>query len=530
MKPSLKQNLDYLAACFFEAGILNWVVSPGSRNAPIVAALVKHGAFKLHSFPDERAAAFAAMGLSISQNYPCGVICTSGTAAANFYPAVCEAFYQRVPLMVVTADRPEHLIDQWDGQTIHQKNIYGQHIRYQIHINASSCDFNFIETSVYESVEKSLQPVGGPVHINIALDDPIYQDIENNSEGLPSPNPFVFAHSNPTSITIDQINRHLGKAKKILILVGQKSPGESISIALRNLETKFPILSDICSEQINIGINFWDSTLTHSIPADDLVPDLILSIGMAMISKPLKQWLSSHKPKHIHISEFGEIGDPFGTKPIWLNHHPADFLTALDLATEETTTDFLNLWSTFCKQSEPKLPSKYINEFQWVKKLMAWGNSETVFHFGNSMSIRYASWVGKSEARILSNRGTSGIDGSLSTAVGFALGNPSTKNIVILGDISAIYDAHALWCNELPKNLTIIVLNNFGGQIFNWIQGPSKVQEMMPFIETPNHLNFEHLSAFYGLPFTRFTSKNSFVELLTAISVPSTQFIEIQSI
>ena len=118
-----KIQLDFLTCLLDDAGVTTWFVSPGSRNAPIVASLVKHGGFTLHSFPDERAAAFAALGAAQGSRYPVGVICTSGTAAANLYPAVCEAFYQRVPLLLLTADRPPELIDQWDGQTIHQNNL-----------------------------------------------------------------------------------------------------------------------------------------------------------------------------------------------------------------------------------------------------------------------------------------------------------------------------------------------------------------------------------------------------------------------
>jgi 2-succinyl-5-enolpyruvyl-6-hydroxy-3-cyclohexene-1-carboxylate synthase len=122
-----KIQLDFIVCLLADAGVTRWMVSPGSRNAPLVASMVKHGGFDLHSFPDERVAAFAALGAAQGSRYPVGVICTSGTAAANLYPAVCEAYYQRIPLLVLTADRPPELIDQWDGQTIHQNNLFQPH-------------------------------------------------------------------------------------------------------------------------------------------------------------------------------------------------------------------------------------------------------------------------------------------------------------------------------------------------------------------------------------------------------------------
>ena len=499
---NLRNNLDFIATLFFEAGVTNWIVSPGSRNAPIAAGFIRHGGFTLHSFPDERAAAFAAMGMSIANQYPCGVICTSGTAAANFYPAVCEAFYQRVPMVVVTADRPEDLIDQWDGQTIHQKDIYKPHIRSSINIDANEEDFLELESTIYEAVKSAQFPVTGPVHINIALEDPIYSEIDQPFYQTQPSKPFIYHHAVTPPVPADLIqkilsNKHIPTNPKILILVGQHHPSESLSSALSLIQNKFPTLSDICSHQIEYGLQQWDLALTSEGFKEELLPDILVTVGMAMISKPLKKALTNAKLTHLHIAESSEVGNPFHTIPIILTHHDADFLTALYLHSEENES-YLNLWKqTTNKANTKKFEGHYLQEFNAVKLIMEQSSESMALHFGNSMSIRYASWVGSTKAKVFGNRGTSGIDGSLSTAVGYAIANPNTTTVCILGDISFIYDAHGMWTTQFPPNLKIVVLNNKGGQIFNWIDGPSKEPKLMPFIETPQDYNLSKLCDFY---------------------------------
>ena len=499
---NLRNNLDFIATLFFEAGVTNWIVSPGSRNAPIVAGLIRHGGFTLHSFPDERAAAFAAMGMSIANQYPCGVICTSGTAAANFYPAVCEAFYQRVPMVVVTADIPEYLIDQWDGQTIHQTNIYEPHIRSSFSINANNESFLELESTIYEAVKITQFRVAGPVHINIALEDPIYSEMDQPFYQTQPSKPFIYHHAVTPPVPADFIqkilsNKHIPTNPKILILVGQHHPSESLSHALSLIQNKFPTLSDICSHQIEYGLQQWDLALTSEGFKEELLPDILVTVGMAMISKPLKKALTNAKLTHLHITESGEVGNPFHTIPIILSHHDADFLTALYLHSEENES-YLNLWKqTTNKANTKKFEGHYLQEFNAVKLIMEQSSESMALHFGNSMSIRYASWVGSTKAKVFGNRGTSGIDGSLSTAVGYAIANSEHPVVCVLGDISFIYDAHGMWTRQFPSNLKIVVLNNKGGQIFNWIDGPSKEPKLMPFIETPQDYNISKLCNFY---------------------------------
>lgn len=496
----LRENLDFIATLFYEAGITQWAVSPGSRNAPIVASFLRHGQFTLHSFPDERAAAFAALGMSLENQYPAGVICTSGTAAINLYPAVCEAFYQRTPLIVLTADRPANLIDQWDGQTIHQQNLFQPHCLDFFAIEGHSIDQISLQNTIYSAVETSQFPINGPVHINLSLADPIYDGLSKPFFNTQPSKPFVFKHNTPEPVTAELILETIPESfSKILVIVGQHNPSQSLSEALSLLQNKIPVLTDICSHQIEFGIQNWDLALSSNDFPENLVPEILVTIGMATISKPLKTILRKYKPKHIHVCESGSVGDPFQTNPTILYHHDADFLTALYLHNAENT-DYLTLWENLgYLANTSKLSSNYLSEYLLVKTIMDLDGDSPVLHFGNSMSIRYASWVGQSKSQIFCNRGTSGIDGSLSTAVGFALANPNKKNICILGDISFLYDSNAMWTNHFPQNLKIIVINNGGGQIFSWINGPLEEPKLKPFIETPQSYQFADLCKFFQL-------------------------------
>lgn len=518
---TLKQQIDFLVGVLADAGVTTWMVSPGSRNAPIVAGMLRHGKFDLYSFPDERVAAFAALGFAQGTRHPAGVICTSGTAATNLYPAICEAFYQRVPLLAITADRPPELIDQWDGQTIHQNKLFHPHCTANTQLPTFCNDLSAsqqriiieaIESTTQNAIASTLFPIPGPAHINIPLREPIYEGIDSIFELQKQIKPFVFAHNTPIPVSeslimntiLSELNSN--NSSKILIVVGMHHENPELTHAIQDIGQFFPVLCDVNSKQHSIGLQPWDLALiTNPNIPENLIPNTLITMGMGLVSKPIKQWLKAHKPaRHFHVSaiENDAIGDPFQTKPKHLFHNEVDFLFALAQCIQKKKSEhaYLENWRGFINSAKDlSISAPFRGEYLLVKSLLKQADSNMVFQIGNSMSIRYASWAGSSQAQIFANRGTSGIDGSLSTAVGYALAHPSKKIIALLGDVSAIYDAHAFWTNKLPKNLIVIVINNGGGQIFNWIQGTNQLPNLLPFIETPQQYNLQHLCDFYEI-------------------------------
>ncbi len=532
--PQLSHNLDYLTQLWEEAGIFHWVVSPGSRNAPIVAALLKNKSFTLHSAPDERSGAFVALGIAQSHRYPAAFLCTSGTALLNAYSAVCEAYYQRIPLLIVSADRPEHLIDQWDGQTLRQQGIFGTYSRQSLHLNARNLHFPDCASQVYGLIQSSMLPIPGPVHINIALDEPIYEGVADiPSTKIPTP-PFVFKEFQQNQApTIEKLNEIfdtlLVSTPKIAVVIGHSTPNKSVSDVLNRLQHTLPVFADVCSHQSEYGLANWDwGLLKRDIP-DALKPDLLITLGTTVLSKPLKGKLKVWKPKHLHLGIYEEVGDPFQTQPLHWKGFESDQLETILIAIDQNpewknhVTDFKKIWTDYISKQQltyQNIPQPFSNELHWINELMQQINSENhIIQMGNSMPIRYASWSTPTAAAVYANRGVSGIDGSISTAIGTAYANPNKHVLAVVGDVSTVYDSNAFWM-DFPTNLTVIVINNQGGRIFDWISGPNQFPPLKPFIHTPKTFDFSKIADFFQVPYLQLSIAdfNNSVQSALAIS------------
>ena len=542
----LSERLDYIAALFHEAGINNWFVAPGSRNAPIVAALSRSEAINLQSFPDERACAFAAMGFGLKNRYPAAFLCTSGSALANAYPAVLEAYYQRIPLLIVSADRPENRIDQWDGQTIRQAQFFGNYVRHSFHFDARSISQESLIEGVFSSIKGSLEGIPGPIHINIALSEPIYEGINSifDPNQLASNTPQTplniptFVHKGPSYPPVfPEDIREIINHKKTVLVIGMHTESTLLSEVFRKSQAFLPIFCDVSSSQTEYGLEAWDWGLFRREIPESLKPDVLITMGMGIVSKSLKQALTHWKPQHIHVGMHDEVGDPFMSQPQHWKAHEADFAEALyqiisdtphttaslqeknqtSVQPLDTPENYKQNWESFILEqtlSPLNLGSPFDSEFRFIKALFSRLTHVDRLHLGNSMTVRYGNWAGKTQARVCSNRWVSGIDGCLSTAVGDAIANPDNSVWVVLGDVSSVYDSNALW-TDLPPNLTIVILNNSGGRIFDFINGPNELPAIRDYIHTPRTFDFGKLAAFYNVEYLKYS-----LELLkTDISV-----------
>ena len=480
------------------------VISPGSRNAPILFAL-NHSKKNCYSIIDERSAGFIALGIAKHTRQPVILNCTSGTSSLNYYPAIAEAFYARVPLIVITADRPPEQIDAWDGQAIRQKNVYKNHIRGEF-----QTPDNFEDESAFSAIAQQVMncmssEIPGPVHINIPIREPFYDmspsDISTPAQvdfpSLPKIELNLSSIAKLTNVSFDH--------KKVLIFNGMDD-GEGITIT----SDEAVILSDITSSK-HSNVSYWDAMLFSSLSKKGgmdilkvLSPDILITSGTTTLSKGLKHFLSIHKPEvHFHISNYNEVGNMFGTQPQIL--HPSDIQISHsgDLQPEK---GFLNAWINMTVTFQLKfsqLDWLGYHEFSVVNFILEKLNSNDILHLSNSMPIRYASFLmnNKSiENKIYANRGTSGIDGCSSTALGNAL--VSDQNVkLITGDVAFFYDVNAFFNEHVPQNLKIIVLNNHGGGIFNLIKGPESLGESIKFQTTPHYLNASSLCDHFGIPY-----------------------------
>jgi len=471
---SVKENTQHiydLVALCAARGVEKAVVCPGSRCAPLLLGFGKHSAIETISVTDERSAGFIGLGIAQQTGKPVVLVCTSGTAALNFAPAVTEAFYQNVQLIVLTADRPAEWIDQWDGQTIHQSDIYQDHV---------SGSYTF--TKENQSIAEEVLSLDGPVHLNVPIAEPFYPD---SLDEIKFGNPVYKNLNKPVEVDNSELQTLLLSTSKVMILAGQSEPNVELFDLLNSLEV--PVVTDVTSNL---------HTLSNSVNAVDALstPDLLITIGRSIINKKLKLFLRENPPKvHWHIGT-GMVGDPFSSLTETVNCRPEKYLKGLKFNSAEYRDSFV--------KSERNITGTEFNYFTAVEKIITELPENSVLHLGNGMPVRIVDFIGlEKDIDVFCNRGTSGIDGVVSSAVGHALAD-NKAHMLIVGDLSFFYDRNGLWLNhEFPANLQIVVLNDGGGGIFNMISGPVDQGELTKLFTVPHNRTAELTADEFGLKY-----------------------------
>lgn len=501
----MQQHVFTLAEVCAQYGITDAIICPGSRSAPLVYAFTNNNSFTCHSAIDERSAAFIALGIAQQQQRPVVLICTSGTATLNFFPAVAEAYYQKIPLLVLSADRPPELLNQQDGQMIMQKGVFGKHVlgsHELLCFEEDNIDFQLTERIVSNALDACLSEKGyGPVHINVPLREPLYNyDFQKLDLKVPK-TPISFQERGAIQLpNFEGFMAAWEHSKKKLIVIGQWPISSALNEALSALCTnnELVILADLCANQhLTKSIENFDFVLktANSEVLDQLKPDLLLSFGGPLISKSLRNWLKSFNPTwHFRLQASEDAIDTWGNMTHLLCAPEIPYLSAIAKQKQsaiEEKNQYFNLWKSQVDKAGSTL-SQFHEQQVWceptsVHQILAAIPQDCMVQVGNSSAIRWTSWnfFLRNDLEVFCNRGTSGIDGSFSTALGAAIAKPNKLVYLIIGDISFNYDEHALWIEKLPENLKIIVLNNNGGNIFNWIDGPGKHPQKLSFFTTP---------------------------------------------
>jgi len=528
--PQYPQNelAQILIASCVAHNVEHVVISPGSRNAPLTIGFSNHSAVKTYSIVDERSAAFFALGMAQKLQKPVAIVCTSGSALLNYYPAIAEAFYSNIPLIVISADRPAHLIDIGDGQTIRQENVFENHILESISLDEK---LN-IEGSILEMIHETIniaKTQKGPVHINIPFDEPLY---ETQSEILTLEK--VLDDFEEIPLDVDELQKYAdvwNNATKKIVLVGAHFPDELLQTQLTHL-TKDPSVLVLIENTANVShIKFINSIDKLIFPLEEFEleqfqPDILLTLGGMIVSKKIKQHLRKFQPKtHWHVGSKRAFDTFF-----CLKHHfkisPQLFFSQFFFLTKPTESNFQQFWLAK-KTTRLKRHSDFINncDFSDLKvfdNLLKSIPENTQLQLSNSAVIRYSQLFDiEKTVQVFCNRGTSGIDGSTSTAIGAA--SISGKNtLFITGDISFFYDSNALWNNYIPVNFRIIIVNNGGGGIFRFIPGPQK-SNALDYFETPHQLTAEYLCKMYKFEYSTVKNEN---ELKSELS----NFYEVSSL
>lgn len=436
------------------------------------------------SVVDERSAAFKALGIALATQKPAAVVCTSGSAAVNFYPAVVEAYYQGVPLIMLTADRPQELIDRWDGQAIRQRDLFGSHVKISISTPEDySNTAHFIETARFAWTQSMINSPG-PVHINVPLHEPLYSI--NVLPGLHgSPVDEIRAQKTANVEIPDDIIAQLRRAKKPMLLIGHRTQGDPDTEWIQYLSEKgWTILADVASQVASAQPErAWENALLLNKLPELFYPDFLISTGTSILSKKLRNHLRANNSfVHYHMDESGYAADPFFTKPGVLPLNPSK-ISEFVMSFEENKVKL----ESFEKMVNNSLQTLPFGEFKAVVSLLTKLKSMDVLHLANSMPVRYAAYAMSvlGTSKVYANRGVSGIDGCVSTAVGASLADPRNIHYLITGDLAFFYDSNGLWQAALPNNLRILLLNNGGGGIFDILEGPKQQPVSMPYQTTP---------------------------------------------
>lgn len=536
----MQTHVFTIAHVCHQFGVKHAVISPGSRSAPLVYAFLRETDIHCHSVPDERSAGFVALGLAQQLQIPTVLICTSGTAVANYYPAVAEAFYQKIPLLILSADRPPELLDQQDGQMIRQKEIFEKHVlgSYELPCyEEENTDHQATANMVFEALAITIAAKGaGPVHINVPLREPLY-DIPS-AFVLPSVTlpPYPFQTKQVPEKDIVTLQDAWKKANRKLILVGQLPPSTELQYLLGELRksANVQVIADVVSnQQANSHAPLFDGVLQFASPdvLQALQPDFILSFGGPLVSKALKNWLKILQPKwHFRIQPNNQLINTYQNLTHTLQGNMEGYLESLlqiQEAVDPTTKSYAKRW-LIENQKVVNALNKFKAQKNWcepsaVATILDDLQEGVQLQIANSSSIRWVSWFGLPNKflTVFGNRGTSGIDGSVSTAVGAALANPDQRVVLLCGDLSLIYDEHAFWLEPLPANLRIVLLDNGGGNIFNWIDGPAKHPEHLHLFTTPHRRNFKTFSESWNLDYLKCEDFLSLEKNLNAFNEPS---------
>lgn len=486
---SNKENVNILTSLLLEYGVSDAVVCPGSRNAPIVHNLSVCEAIRCRPVTDERSAAFYALGLAIATRRPTVVCVTSGSALLNVIPAVAEAAYQHVPLVVISADRPQQWIDQLDGQTIPQSDALGRFVRKAVQLPEPHNDEErwLCRRLVNEAMHLATCRQGAPVHINVPISEPLF---EFDTEQLPQLSRFNNIKRAAIKDASMDMPDAFHEAKRPMIVIGQLAHGTISHETIRSLSEKYVVMSEPLSSPSYMTIHF-DEAIRYIVSDNSSInddeddktayyPDYVIYVGDTLVSKPARRFLRNAKaPSCLITPDAADIHDPLMTLTD-IVECDSDSINALlaslcDAPDTDERCRFHDRWQSFldaCAAHADAYAPEYsqMATVKYFEEQLADLDIDICVHYANSSAVRLACIY--AQHYVWCNRGVNGIEGSLSTAAGFSLATHD-MTVCVIGDLSFFYDQNALWNSNLRGNLRIILLNNRGGGIFRQLPGLS---------------------------------------------------------
>jgi 2-succinyl-5-enolpyruvyl-6-hydroxy-3-cyclohexene-1-carboxylate synthase len=498
-----------------QKGIKTFAIAPGSRSTPLTLAAAEHPEAKTLVHFDERGLAFWALGAAKAKQDPVAIITTSGTAVANCLPAICEAQLTHVPLLVLSADRPDELHGIGANQTMSQKGLFGEHVK----ADASICisDETVAEKDILDTLHNLVQKMSsdrnpGPVHLNCQIREPLYASIETREWCLEQVTSWEASSKTCLNVTSQEadLSAEMDLSGEGVFLVGDIHPQDAPSVLKLSQSKGIPIIADIQS-----GLRH------HSIPKERLkAVDWIIVFGSRFVSKALLEDIKETTKKQIWVSPFDSVQNPTAKDYMRWNVTIAHAVNVLDSKIKKQESLHVK-----------KAPAENSFYEECIQRLSASLNNEVVF-IGNSSLIRRcdAAWSSSqsSPQSIFTNRGVSGIDGNLATVAGIteSLKRPT---VALLGDITVLHDMASLnLLRKSPVPITLIIFNDNGGRIFESLPVAKQTLHLETFFVAPHEINFQNIMKSHDIPFFLHSENQPLENLKSLVQKPVTKCIEIR--
>lgn len=464
-----KANINILTSLMVAHGVRTIVVCPGSRNAPLAHNFSVCRQLRCISVTDERSAGFYAIGLSLASGEPVAVCVTSGSALLNLAPAVCEAYYREIPLLVISADRPQAMIGQLQGQTMVQTGALAGIVRHSVTLPepADATAQWFCNRLVNEALSLMVSLASGPVHVNVPVSEPLFGF---SAETLPEERVVRVHRAVATEATMSSLAACVAASPRLMVVVGQLPFTESLrsATALERLRSYAVVLTDHLASDCRGVMPSLDRMAMLLTETGDYAPDTVVYVGGNMVSKSMRQFLQGCRPANSYVvTADGKLTDVLMTATDIVEATPSQALDAMAAALngkQNADTAWTERWHGICAQSVVSGCEPEYSQVAAVREFFkAIEGSDCCVHLANSMSVRAGLLY--ADRYVYVNRGVNGIEGSLSTAAGFSLMSAIPVYCVI-GDLSFFYDVNALWHGNLCGNFRILLLNNGCGGIF----------------------------------------------------------------
>ena len=527
---------EYVAALvdeFYQLGVRHAVFSPGSRSTTMAMLFKEHEGFETYMNIDERSASFMALGIAKAHKEPTVLVCTSGSAVAHYLPAVLEAQYTGVPLIVLSADRPHTLLHVGAPQTVDQHKIFGTAVNYyeELAVPQESHYYTYPRQVARKAYMKAMDTKKGPVHINVPLFEPLVPELSRNHFEAGRSSFKVVKPNYGGAFSCDDGNNLLERYERILILAGpQIDIDEANTIRSFGEALQAPILADPLSNVRGCGasdvvISTYDALLAGQALWHELKPDCVIQFGQIVVSKRVQQMIASWTDvEYIEVNPTMDSMNPTGKTTM---HVQASIDVFTHLYGKNNSSDtYLNIWQRLEQEGKKQLSSAinepHCFEGRTIRELQQYIPENGQIFVANSMTIRdfdYFWFSGGSRAVLYGNRGVNGIDGTISTALGLAVNGRPTY--LVTGDLSLFHDLNGLAVAKTHNlNLTIILHNNDGGGIFEYL--PQKGTKHFDYLfSTSQGLDYSGAAKLYGCGYTKISSPNELSSVLAKIGQES---------